>query len=152
MSSPWKDAFESSLPKQFDFYHMGKVERLGRSLRPEFWNLQDCAVLQFKVYSMSESLVGYLYVFIHAGLDSSVYTELGNVIASQTSKALSEDKRFGEEFFITPPRTVTVPLVEKMVALGGDWTTLKYRHTLREHSIEVPVLIHTQTESRSARA
>jgi hypothetical protein len=152
MSSPWKEAFESSLPMHFDFYHLGRVERLGRSLRPEFWNLHDCVALQFKIYSMSESLVGYIYVFIDSGLDSSVYAELGNVIASQTSRSLSDSHRFGEEFFITPPRTITVPLVEKMVALGGEWTSLKYRHQHRDHSIEVPVLIHTQSGARSARA
>lgn len=109
------DLIRQSLPREFEFYHLGQVEqRPGSEAPPAGAGLlgDDRLGVAFQVRG---DWNGWLLLDFDRGLDSSTYSEMGNVIASQFADRLS---RAGQgDVLVSPPLLVTADQAARR--LGG---------------------------------
>ncbi len=110
-------------PGGFDFYHLGQVEALN-STSIDFEGKQAVA---FQLYGDQEGLFVLLFA---EGLDTSLYSELGNVLASRMSRMLSESS--DTDLMISPPRLLNPLQVKKSLApiiqnQSGNFRVQDYR-------------------------
>ncbi|MBY0470108.1 chemotaxis protein CheC [bacterium] len=109
-------ALEQSLPSEFEFFHLGKVSRDRSATFPQIQFI-DKAVVGF---TLQGDFRGALLVVFDQGLDVSMYSEMGNIIASQLVTNLSKQ---GLDVVISPPKTVgsdqALKLVEQASRLPG---------------------------------
>src|SRR4051794_8579843 len=97
------------LPDGFDFYHLGRVETREGSPFPLF-DLESAllgneSALSFQLRGDVSGTLLVLFDsrFTH-GLDTSVYAELGNILASRVADRLNESS--GLDVMISPPQTL----------------------------------------------
>ncbi|MGK5084160.1 hypothetical protein WDW37_12760 [Bdellovibrionota bacterium FG-1] len=93
-----------SLPKQFSFYHLGEVR-----LTPSVSVPSDETTLPKNpvavAFSVEGDVRGSMLLLFEEGLDVSVYSEMGNVIASQMVTSLAEKE--GVDLYISPPKILS---------------------------------------------
>lgn len=101
-----------ALPKQFDFYHLGRVELQSESLTSESLpenlqenlpsTLEDTTAVAFQVFGMAFDLPYWVILLFDSHLDISTYSELGNVILSKTVTQIQSTT--GGDAMISPPQ------------------------------------------------
>lgn len=141
-----------SLPSEFSFYHLGQVQ-LDDS-QPDMLDsaelsasLSDLQCVSFTFYGDQKS---FLILTFEKGLDSSTYTEMGNVLASMTATALGKNE--GIDIMISPPRSISPQQVSQMVLAGGPVTRKIYLHIHKNQAIEVQALVLTAPSEGAAYA
>jgi CheC-like family len=91
--------FSNSFPRDFDFYHLGKVALTPSNTLFEELTVDDLDTVIFHLYGDVRALV---ILFFQKSLDRSTYTELGNVLASQIATQLASQT--GTDVMISPPQ------------------------------------------------
>src|SRR4051794_39611054 len=84
----------NALPDQFEFYHLGQV-----SQQPSHAHLDEVCAIAFYLSGDVEAIMILLF---SKQLDSSLYSELGNILASQMATQLSN--KSGMDLHISPPQ------------------------------------------------
>src|SRR4051812_12917874 len=87
----------AALPEGFDFYHLGRIELQATEHEQP---LGQIAI----AYRIEGDARGVLLLLLDEGLDTSMYSEAGNIIASQLVSRLSRED--GLELTLSPPRTL----------------------------------------------
>jgi hypothetical protein len=87
-----------ALPQGFEFYHLGRIEL---EARPTHGGDDNIAI----AYRIEGELRGLLLLLLDETLDTSVYSEAGNIIASQLVSKLSDQE--GLELTLSPPRILS---------------------------------------------
>jgi hypothetical protein len=106
-------ALTQALPTGIDFYHLGRIE-LEQTSAPE---RLDLATGHFGIgYRLEGEIRGGIVLCLGEGLDVSVYSEAGNIIASQLASALSAERQL--EVSISPPRVLTSQQFRSLLASG----------------------------------
>ncbi len=137
---------ESALPEALPFYHLGEVH-LSHEILASNTDLVDMEVM---AYSFMGDVRGLLMVLVDKGLDSSVYAELGNLIAARTASKLANEKAL--DVLISPPRKLEARQVQKIIDLGSMIIHRTYLHLHRGVTIPVQtwILPHTAVEAGNA--
>jgi hypothetical protein len=118
-----QEVLESSLPNQFPFYHLGTIEQNREPQAQADWD--DLLVI---AYSLKGDLDAVFLIGIEKGLDASVYSEAGNIMASRLVTAL--DREAGLDVVLSPPQILSDELFTK---LSAQWRTLLDRDYLHLH-------------------
>jgi hypothetical protein len=125
-----QELLESSLPESFPFYHLGTIEANQRA--DEHSDLSD---LQIIAYALKGDVDAVFLVGIEKGLDSSVYSEAGNILASRLVTALAREASL--DVVLSPPQILSGDLYSK---LDARWETLlerDYLHLHEKNSVQV---------------
>ena len=134
-----------ALPQRFDFYHLGFVEAQGEDkmtvMNPGDTSEADRLAVGF---SLQGDFKAFLVVLFDRGLDISTYTELGNILASQTASRLSRLLFLShpEAFpiMISPPAILNSTQIEAMV-LGKTLIQKTYLHKFSNRTIPVQMIL-----------
>lgn len=78
-----------ALPLSFDFYEMGQIQSL--LTEPEELPLDATGI----AYRFSGDCTAWLILLFESSLDASLYSEVGNVLASQTANSLAKSEGLG---------------------------------------------------------
>lgn len=103
-----------ALPERFPFFHLGEValeldSRQG--LADDDAAAEDRARIAFRLLG---ELEGWLVIAVDAAVDLSMYSELGNILASQLANRLHRDQ--GREIMISPPEPLDPERWESLLA------------------------------------
>jgi hypothetical protein len=122
---------EDSLPKKFDFYHLGSAE-----LKPLECDFNESCAIAFRLYG---ELNAVLVVLFEKGLDVDTYSEFGNIIASQLVTHLNSNEAF--DIMISPPRVLQTEQLEWMAQQSKPAIRRTYAHLFNNLVIPVETLI-----------
>jgi hypothetical protein len=132
------------LPNQFDFYHLGEVERCEQG--DELF-LDDLSSVAYKI---NGDVNGLMITLVPQGLDLSVYSELGNILASRLATALTE--KLGLDVMISSPSLLKVEELQRLLERNYQRITSTYQHRYQGTSVRVEVLILIVPEERRGNA
>ncbi len=115
-----------ALPENIPFYHLGVVSRSGTiegtSDHPMAWADLDAEgrhAFAFTLYA--GEMPGTLVLLFDQGLDASIYSEIGNVMASRLADALGA--------MPSPPRSLSPKGAERLLrAARGTAVWFEYSH------------------------
>ncbi len=135
MIPKWADA----LPESFKFYHLGEVKQTEVD---GILELEQQHIIAFRFYGDTQ---GVMLLLFKEGLDQSLYTEMGNIIASRSAQALEEKNGLG--VMITPPYILKKSIAERLIENSDYCIQRSYHHKINGESIPVEVLIIPHTHS-----
>ena len=132
------ERLSAALPEHFPFYHLGEVT--SRESNEEPTPDEDSVAISFRMHG---DLQGILIVLFERGLDVSLYTELGNIIASQTATRLNQQQAM--DVMISPPRLLAQGQVKNLLgSLENENTkTPRIRRTYLHTNGKVTVSVET---------
>lgn len=130
-------AWQQVLPASFDFYGLGKVLRTGMISGIEA--LCQEPELGAHAFALQGDLKGVLILFFPARLDSSLYAEMGNIIASRVCSGLSS--QLGLDVLVSPPRELGKEESLKRVLEHPEPLFWSYRHLQDESSPSVSLSV-----------
>src|SRR4051812_47893563 len=122
------DAF----PTDFDFYHLGRVEEQAELML----SLQDCSAIAFQLRG---DATAWVVVIFSKELDSSVYSELGNILVSKMATQLN--LQAGADVIISPPHFLSPPQVEKILLASQPLERKTYGHFYQNSVIPIETWI-----------
>jgi hypothetical protein len=129
----------SALPEGFSFYHLGQVEPLPTSGRldhsPSIY--PDSIGVAYRIQG---DLRGLFIIVLDKGLDVSIYSELGNILASRLASNLSSSED-GLEIMISPPHVLNHSQLERLMRSQHPVIRKTYTHFDRNLSIPIQTLI-----------
>jgi hypothetical protein len=129
MIPKWTEA----LPEQFEFYHLGEVKQ---TMTDQIVDLDRKHIVAFRFYGDTQ---GVLLILFNEGLDASLYTEMGNIIASRSAQGLGEKDGIG--VMITPPSTLKKTVAERLIANSDYCIQRSYHHKLNGEIIPIDVFV-----------
>lgn len=119
------------LPQHFQFYHLGEVS--SKALFNKTENpLKDALAVGYQIKGDIQAVV---LVIFDRGLDLSVYSELGNVLASQIANQLHSQKGF--DVLISPPQILSESLFENIQRSQKPLLKRTYAHVY--HNFVIPI-------------
>lgn len=113
-----------SLPEQFDFYHLGSIQKASsEASRADLLITPDSINLSYLIHGDER---GVFLVSIAPGLDLSMYSEVGNILASRLSQGLSqaEDK----DLLVSPPKPIPFKKALELIKSNSSWIHQTYVH------------------------
>ena len=142
----------AALPKEFEFYHLGKVKLQEAALaspRPDFFPAASEDQVPAIGYSFRGDVTGVLILGVPGGADLSVYAELGNIIASQIATQLATQD--GLDVMISAPNFLSSSALRKLVSGGTHIESRTYLHHLDQAAIAISAWIVPSTFDAAAR-
>ncbi|MEO5969098.1 MAG: hypothetical protein ABIQ95_04160 [Bdellovibrionia bacterium] len=109
MMTPEQDNFEQlseALPSSFNFYHLGKVELQPDLRNPVYGSFDAAGDLPCGIgFYIQGDLNATLVILLEKNLDLSIYSELGNILASKITNQLYVDRQL--QLTISPPQPLS---------------------------------------------
>src|SRR4051812_32425079 len=102
----------AALPNRFPFFHLGDVELQEAAVGAADAALAETAGLQAIGYALRGELEGWLVIGVDADADFSMYSEMGNLIASGLATRLSREQ--GLEIMISPPQRLAPRMLSQL--------------------------------------
>lgn len=135
----------SNFSERFEFYHLGQVEPAPGALG--FFDTHEDLI--GALFAFMGGSRGWIWVLFDPALDSSIYIELGNTLASRYADELA--RVTAEDVWITPPQMVNAEQAQSQIqharAGGGEYKRLDYLHRYNDHVVPVRmVVVHTPSE------
>ena len=131
-------ALTEDLPTQFPFYHLGRVERSNSTPPLTLTEIESLRAVVFEVFGEQKVWLALLF---EPGLDPSMYSELGNILAARFADSLS--RKEGESVLISPPKSVESKTLIRMIHSGNHFERAQYIHQAPNGAIEIEALIFT---------
>ncbi len=127
---------ETAFPEQFDFYHLGQVSAApgNEDVSPELF--EDQAVISFAFHG---DFNGVLFLLVEDSLDRSLYSEMGNLIASMIANRLAAPDGIG--VMPSPPREIPVETARRTASIAGVSLRRDYFHQTGKSVIPVTALL-----------
>ncbi len=129
---------ELSFPVEFDFYHLGKIQR-AESHQPSG---ADAVLIPPHHEPMGLTFhgdfTGVLILWVREGLDFSMYAEVGNIIASQIATQLAS--RHAVDCVISPPQRLKESQLRTLLSAFPIRHSQTYTHTLEGEVVRLPAL------------
>jgi hypothetical protein len=138
MESTTLSLISQSLPETFPFYGMGDVSLVKnpKSTSPISALVEGKDGVSFKLLGEPAVL---LVVLFDKNLDSSMYSELGNILASKLCTGLSEE---GEgDLMITPPYPLKSEQLKRLASVGLPFIHRSYEHVNQDKTVLIEALI-----------
>jgi hypothetical protein len=135
------------LPESFGFYGLGTVELQKKVGTTETLPL-DFDLLRgvgFRVYHLDDAPSALLLFVFGADLDESMYTEMGNVLASKLCQNLTEQQK--SEMMISPPILLKSQQLRRLAGPEGKFAGAGrlYLHSYSSNGIEKSIPVETWT-------
>ncbi len=136
-----------SLPKNFSFYHLGDVNFV-QEATPSFLSWEDeresllSSDRSALSYTLSGEIQGCVLIVLEPGLDSSTYSELGNVLVSRLVDAL-ETKHF-LQVSLSPPRIITGRRLQEHLTQNRPAIHGQVEHRIQGESVCLRALVTLQ--------
>lgn len=121
------ERLQASFPESFDFYHLGRIDTADTTgaaqptAREILDELMDPHCAAFVLSGAGEK--AYLLLFFDGHLDSSVYAEAGNILASRMA---------GKDWTLSPPSLPgaagSLRLLESLIGAGHVTRVLRVFH------------------------
>jgi hypothetical protein len=134
------------LPQRFSFYDQGQVtlrDSLNSTLEPSAPSrLETRRGVGFRIYHLDNAPSAILIFLFDANEDESMYTEMGNILASKLCQSLSEQEK--SEMMISPPIQLQS---HQLLRLSSQHTGTRrvYVHTYLQNGIEKSTPVETWT-------
>jgi hypothetical protein len=126
------------LPNEFPFFSVGTVARstTAPSSERDLDFIQGKSGVSFKLLGEPAAL---LIVLFDRALDHSMYSELGNILASKLCQRLSEQ---GEgDLMITPPLMLKPEQLQRLSLTGAPFIRQSYEHAYQDKKVLVETII-----------
>ena len=135
----WNNRFEEALPRDFSFYGLGNV-LLSDSSGQLYQSLEKInhGHAAYRVHFKGE-LQGALILFFSEEWDSTLFAEMGNIIASRCANHLEKEHEM--EVMITPPEPMTAAQIRQIGLRKPAGVVKTYRFSNLGHEIQVHVLV-----------
>ena len=136
-------------PESFEFYHLGPVEKQAHPEFKENFQSLDLVNRVGFAYEVVGETHAWIIVLFDSDLDASVYSEMGNVIASRFADGMSQLD--GKRVSISAPRELRPTLLASLgqvLASGLDKAT--YLHQSTQGWIEVDAWVLTSLSEEAA--
>jgi hypothetical protein len=135
------------LPENFGFYGLGSVDLQNKVESSETLPL-DFDLLRgvvFRVYHLDDAPSALLLFIFGADLDESMYTEMGNVLASRLCQGLTETQK--SEMMISPPIMLKSNQLKRLAGPEGKFSGpgRLYLHSYSENGIKKSIPVETWT-------
>lgn len=140
------EQLSQALPEEFEFYHLGKVLAQTAELH-DFPNLEDTLAMG---YAFNGDTNGILIAIFDRGLDSSTYSEMGNILASQFATRLSKNNEL--DVMIGPPKELSENTLGHLSRSASSTLARTYHHLYNGKIIPVQVLVLPLGEQGGGRA
>ncbi|OFZ18365.1 MAG: hypothetical protein A2X94_12515 [Bdellovibrionales bacterium GWB1_55_8] len=137
----------NALPEQFDFYHLGTVNLEPEHTHPISEKLPDDAMAV--AFQLSGDVSAALVLHFEKGLDPSIYSEMGNVIASRVATNLSKMENL--DILVSPPRLLSEKHWENL-SQGHKLTGRTYLHLHRGISIRLHAILINPPQGNTGHA
>jgi hypothetical protein len=133
MSSIENSLFQiaNALPDYFQFYDYGTIEAQTAPSQLDFTH-----AVKFNIFGDLEAL---LVVLFSKDLDPSIYSEVGNILASQAVSQLNRQKELG--IMISPPEVLTEKQIGIILEMKQAFITRPYAHLIGDQMIPLEILI-----------
>ncbi len=125
----------TALPEQFEFYHLGPVH-LSPSPKTEDYEWSERHAIGI---AFAGDMKALLVLLLEKHLDPSIYSELGNIIASQLSNRLYSEK--GLEVLISPPVEISTQRLNQILNKESKMIRKTYVHSYKNLLIPIETLI-----------
>lgn len=151
-STPSLELLTHSLPENFSFYHLGEIA-LRESAQAPASLLDPSDQRAALAYTFRGDIQAAIVLFIEPGLDISMYSEAGNIIASQLATRLAE--KHGIDVVLSPPTRLERSQLQLLASTMPEVAekTYVHSHAGKEVLLEALLLIHSPghlaTEGRS---
>jgi hypothetical protein len=89
-------------------------------------------------FSFQGDFRGVLVILIEKGLDISIYSELGNILASRIATELNSD---GYDVMVTPPRLLQSAQIERLIQTPHKKIHGKYQHLYQSTVVPVETVL-----------
>lgn len=150
MNTELKNNIIQSLPLELSFYDLGIIRPQDQNERSAHIPTEDKVFVLFRVYSVDPSLKLIFLFSFDQGLESDLYLEMGNILASHFANQLQAQTSL-EEVMITPPHITTN---SKAIAQLKGEEELIHRDYVHDYLGKlIPVSVHlmlTQSEDGHA--
>jgi len=126
----------NALPDSFKFYHLGEVRAEDSEESPNAFydDIHESTLIS---YRFEGDVKGLILVAIEKELDISIYSEMGNIIASRFANSLS---RLGQDVMICSPTILDSKKVSQLLKFSTDNHLKTYSHLTGGASIKIRVL------------
>jgi hypothetical protein len=134
------------LPESFGFYDLGLVQAQNINDKPVVpLDLEKSRGVAFRVYHLDEGPSALLIFVFEDGLDPSMYTEMGNTLASKLCKNLSEQEKL--EMMISPPIQLKSAPLKRLIGLGSRFGGARrgYTHSYVLNGVQQSIPVETWT-------
>lgn len=128
---------ESALPSGFDFYDYGSVYAEAKNIPqagPE--SAEGKIGVAFSTQGDQRAV---LVVMFDEGLDASMYTEIGNVIASRFADGLA---RVGSDVFLSPPQALGAAEIHRRLSGAQPSLARQYYHSHSGTIVPIEVFVY----------
>lgn len=128
-----------SLPEQFPFYHLGEVALTEEP--PTSWSEEGVNAFAF---SLRGDIEGLLLVAVDSAEDASLYSEVGNLLASGLANKL--DSAEGLDIVISPPQPIETARLRALLESPADGLSKvekTYLHRYENKLVPVRTLLIT---------
>ena len=132
------------LPQNFSFYDQGKValrDQRDSAVEPTAPSqLEKRCGVGFRIYHLDNAPSAILIFLFDTSEDESMYTEMGNILASKLCQSLSEQEK--TEMMISPPIQLQG---HQLVRLASQHTGIRriYSHTYLQNGAEKSTDVET---------
>jgi hypothetical protein len=142
------DAVTDSLPESFAFYHLGEIASRESKKAPELQpqNMFDDHRAAL-AYTLRGDLQAAVVLMIEPGLDLSMYSEAGNIIASRLATQLAE--KHGIDVILSPPARLQRAQLELLAKAASDVAekTYVHIHAGKEILLEALIFVHSSASN-----
>lgn len=115
------------LPEKIEFYHLGEVRleqpRSNMALTGSDLDLRNRTAISF---TLRGELQAAVVLLVRQGLDISMYSELGNIIASRLVTRLSDEREIDD--VLSAPRVIAAEQLEFITLLSTSAICRTYVH------------------------
>lgn len=125
----------NALPSHFQFYHLGEVE-----MTPLLNSFADTTSI---AYRLSGEITALLVLSFAKELDMSIYSEVGNIIASRLVTQLSEE---GIDVTISSPKHLDPKQIKLLLGNKESIIRRTYAHLLKNSVIPLEATIFAASQ------
>jgi hypothetical protein len=148
MMTPDLDLLIRSLPENFSFYHLGEISlRNPNEIRQASLTLPIDDRRAALAYRLRGDLQAEVVLMLEPGLDLSMYSEAGNIIASRLATQLAEKHQI--DVVISPPTRLEHEQLARLMSVTVEKIEKTYVHSYagREILLEALILFHSSGSS-----
>jgi hypothetical protein len=122
-----------ALPQSFEFYNLGQVSLTEST---QTFPTQDCTAIGFRLYG---DVTALLILLFPLGLDVSLYSEMGNILASRIANQLTSHNKM--EVMVSPPSPISEDQFEQLIRRTTGMIRRSYVHLYKSTVIPVETVI-----------
>jgi len=145
MTTPSLELLTHSLPENFSFYHLGEIALRDRSSLPATLPTDDRAAM---AYTLRGDIQAAVVLMLEPGLDLSMYSEAGNIIASRLATQLAE--KHGIDVVLSAPVRLERAQLELLAKTMPEFTEKTYVHSHAGKEVLLDALLFMTSPGRSS--